>query len=239
MKETSLGDILFLDIETVSGKANFEDLTEEFQSLWAEKTRFQRKEDISPEQFYAERGGIMAEFSKIVCVSVAFIYQGEDGLAIKTKSFYSDNEQELLTEFAELLNQAYSKPWSRLCAHNGKEFDFPVLARRYLINKMQLPTCLQFAGKKPWEIPHLDTMELWKFGDYKHYTSLKLLCAVFGIPSPKDDIDGSQVGPTYWVENDLPRIVKYCEKDTVSLAQVYLAMQGHALISKDQIHFSN
>jgi uncharacterized protein YprB with RNaseH-like and TPR domain len=239
MKENSLGDILFLDIETVSGKAKFGDLSEEFQALWTDKTKFQRKDEVSAEEFYKERGGIMAEFSKIVCISVAFIYQSEDGLALKTKSFFNDDEQVLLSEFAELLSHSYSKPWSRLCAHNGKEFDFPVLARRYLINKMELPLCLQLAGKKPWDIPHIDTMELWKFGDYKHYTSLKLLCAIFGIPSPKDDIDGSMVSSTYWIENDLPRIVKYCEKDTVSLAQVYLSMQGKDLIPQEQIYFSN
>lgn len=239
MKEPAIGDILFLDIETVSGKAAFEELSEEFQQLWSDKTKYQRGDEYSPAEFYDLRGGILAEFSKIVCISVAFVYTSENGLAIRTKSFYGDDEKDLLQDFAHLLDSSYSKPWSRLCAHNGKEFDFPVLARRFLINKLPLPTPLQLAGKKPWEIPHIDTMELWKFGDYKHFTSLKLLCAIFGIPSPKDDIDGSMVSPTYWKENNLERIVKYCEKDTVALVQVYLSLMGQEKIEEDQISSSS
>lgn len=239
MKQPELGDILFLDIETVSGKAKFEELSEEMQGLWAQKTKYQRGEEHSPEDFYAERGGILAEFSKVVCISVALIYRNSDGLAIKTKSFYGDDEAALLNDFAQLLNQSFSSPWSRLCAHNGKEFDFPVLARRMIINRIPLPAALQLAGKKPWEVPHIDTMELWKFGDYKHYTSLKLLCAVLGVPSPKDDIDGSQVSPTYWEEKDLPRIVKYCEKDTVALTQVYLRLHGQESIPSHQIEWEH
>ncbi len=239
MKEVSLGDILFLDIETVSGKKRFEDLSETFQELWTEKTKFQRGDEFSPAEYYEMRGGILAEFSKIVCISVAFLYTNEEGLAIKTKSFYGDDEKEVLQHFSNLLQASYSRPWSRLCAHNGKEFDFPVLARRYLINSLPIPDCLQLSGKKPWEIPHLDTMEMWKFGDYKHYTSLKLLCALFGIPSPKDDIDGSQVSATYWEDKDLPRIVRYCERDTVSLVQVYLSLIGKSIIPKQQIFYSD
>ncbi len=219
MKLNYLQQILFLDIETVSSKAKFNELSEEWQALWADKTRFQRAEDESPADFYPKRAGILAEFGKVVCISCGF-FTNQNGIwEFRVKSFASDDEAEILLQFANLLERM---PNFRLCAHNGKEFDFPYLSRRMIINEVKLPGQLNNAGKKPWEVPHLDTMELWKFGDFKNYTSLKLLAASFGIPSPKDDIDGSMVGPTYWEENDLDRIRVYCEKDVLTLAKVFV-----------------
>ena len=187
----SLENILFLDIETVPEEENFDTLTPEKKELWAQKTQYQRKDEYTPEEFY-DRGGIWAEFGKIICISVGyFVFKG-DIRSFRTTSFYGE-EQKILLDFRSLLNTHFNKSFHLLCAHNGKEFDFPFIARRMILHRIALPYKLNLFGKKPWEIPHLDTMELWKFGDYKHYTSLKLLTNILTIPSPKEDIDGSQV----------------------------------------------
>lgn len=210
--------VLFLDIETVSSEAEFENLSPEWQQLWADKTRFQRQEE-SPEGFYPKRAAILAEFGKVVCISCGFFTLQNGHWEFRIKSFADEDELMLLGQFAQLLERL---PNYRLCAHNGKEFDFPYLSRRMIAHEIKLPGQLNNAGKKPWEVPHIDTMELWKFGDYKNFTSLKLLAAMFGIPSPKDDIDGSMVGSVYWQEKDLNRIRMYCEKDVITLAKVFL-----------------
>ena len=223
-----LEKILFLDIETVPQAGNWEDLTETDQYLWDKKTKMQRKEDFTAEDFYSERGGIMAEFGKIICISVGILEKSEK---LMIKSFSGDDERKLLEEFGEIFNHPKLHDVI-LCAHNGKEFDFPWIARRFLINGMQPPKPFQMFGKKPWEIPHLDTMELWKFGDYKSYISLELLAHVFGIPTPKDDIDGSMVSSIYYIEKDLFRIVQYCEKDVLTLANIFRRMRQEELLER-------
>jgi uncharacterized protein YprB with RNaseH-like and TPR domain len=229
----NLKNILFLDIETVPQEVSFSNLAEEKQELYAQKTQYQRKEDFTPEEFY-ERAGIWAEFGKIVCVSVGF-FDGTDDLTFRLKSFYSEDEVKLLNDFKVLLNNHYNKKHHILCAHNGKEFDFPYLARRMIINNIKLPEKLNLFGKKPWEVPHLDTLEMWKFGDYKHYTSLKLLTNILGIASPKEDIDGSEVAKVYYKDNDLERISKYCENDTLAVAQVYLRFMNLKILEEEQV----
>lgn len=226
-----ISDIYFLDVETVSLHPHFENLTEREQLLWDKKSIYWRKED-SPEQAY-ERAGIYAEFGKIVCISVGIIVQGN----LHIKSFYGDDEKELLKDFASSLDKFSKKHTAKLCAHNGKEFDFPYICRRMLINGIQLPNILQVQMKKPWEVPFLDTLELWRFGDYKNYTSLDLLCEVFNIPTPKENLDGSKVGNTYWEEKDIQKIVLYCENDVVALVQLFLKMSGKTLLPKDNIIF--
>ena len=239
MHQIDLQNILFLDIETVSGKTNFKALTDDMQILWADKTKWQRKEDITPEEFYNNRAGILAEFGKIVCISVGFIHYKDGTKNFRLRSFYNHDEGVLLGEFAEMLKEKYfNHPRQILCGHNAKEFDFPYICRRMLVNSISLPPILQIAGKKPWEILHLDTMELWKFGDYKHYTSIKLLCAIFNIPTPKDDINGSKVSSVYWKENNLERIAKYCEKDVLATAQIFMKFRNESLIQDEQISFS-
>ncbi|NOU61456.1 3'-5' exonuclease [Marinifilum caeruleilacunae] len=224
--------LLFIDIETVSGTEDFEQLSPKLQDLWEKKSNYFRKEDETPADVY-QRAGIYAEFGKIVCISTGMITYKEGGRKFVAKSFYGDDERLLLEEFADMLTRFCSKPYRNLCAHNGKEFDFPYIARRMLINGITLPDILDIAGKKPWEVQFIDTMELWKFGDYKHYTSLALLCEVFNIPTPKDDIDGSMVGEVYWKENDLERIAIYCEKDILATAQLFLRYQGEPLIPEE------
>ncbi len=227
-------NILFLDIETVPEEKNFNQLSEEKQQLYATKTSYQRKDDVTPEEFY-ERAGIWAEFGKIVCISVGYFTNFiATNRAFRVTSFYGD-EKNMLIEFKNLVDNYFNKPEHILCAHNGKEFDFPYIARRMIIHQITLPDKLNLFGKKPWEIPHLDTMELWKFGDYKHFTSLKLLTSILGIPSPKDDIDGSEVGKVYYQENDIKRIVAYCEKDTIAVAQLLLRFNNEPLIESVNI----
>lgn len=227
-------NILFLDIETVPEAENFTDLTKTKQELFALKTQYQRKEDFSPEEFY-DRAGIWAEFGKIVCISVGYFTNFNSGnRAFRVTSFFGD-EIKLLEDFKKLLNNHFNKPQHILCGHNGKEFDFPYIARRMIIHQIELPEKLNLFGKKPWEIPHIDTMELWKFGDYKHFSSLKLLTSILGIPSPKDDIDGSEVGAVFYKEKNIERIVKYCEKDTIAVAQLLLRFNNEPLIEEINI----
>lgn len=229
-----LENILFLDIETVPQHANFSNLDETEKTLYADKTKYLRKDEHTPEAFY-ERAGIWAEFGKIVCISVGYFNTSTDGKRFRTTSFFGDDETKLLNEFKTLLETHFNGRQHLLCAHNGKEFDFPYIARRMIINGVSLPQKLNLFGKKPWEIPHIDTLDLWKFGDYKHYTSLKLLTKILGIPSPKDDIDGSQVRQVYYEDNDIDRIVIYCEKDTVAVAQILLRLRNDRLLDDDEI----
>jgi len=225
LEQYDLQNLLVLDIETVPQYKNFEEVPDNLKKLWDLKTINQRKE-ISADEFY-ERAGIWAEFGKIICISVGIFKSGRQ-TGLRVKSFYSHDEKELLENFADLLN---SQPASLiLVAHNGKEFDFPYLCRRMLIHGIKHPSQLEIAGKKPWEVNHLDTMELWKFGDYKSYTSLNLLTAIFDIPTPKDDMDGSMVGHVYWNENQLERISTYCQKDVVATAQLLRRYRGEELI---------
>lgn len=232
INKLALENILFLDIETVPEQPIFSGLTKAKQDLWEQKSQYQRG-DISAEEFF-ERAGIWAEFGKIICISVGyFTFQG-DIRQFRVTSFYG-NEVKILKDFKNLLISHFSQAKHLLCAHNGKEFDFPYIARRMIINNIELPYKLNLFGKKPWEVPHLDTLELWKFGDYKNYTSLKLLTNVLGIPSPKDDIDGSQVYKVYYEENGLDRIIIYCEKDTIAVAQVFLRLRGEPILDDSEI----
>jgi DNA polymerase elongation subunit (family B) len=238
LQKIDIKSILFLDIETVPEYEKYEDLTSETKSLFAKKTDYQRiNNEISPKEFY-KRAGIWAEFGKIICISVGFFAFENNKQKFRITSFYG-KEKELLNSFKELLNTHFNKPNHLLCAHNGKEFDFPFIARRMIIHKIDLPEKLNLFGKKPWEVPHLDTLELWKFGDYKHYTSLQLLTSILGIPSPKDDINGSDVADVYYKEKDLKRIVRYCEKDTLAIAQLFLRYQNKDILSNNDVVFIN
>ena len=233
LQTIKLEHILFLDIETVPEFENFNDLDEEKKLLWESKTQYQRKDDFTAKQFY-DRAGIWAEFGKIVCISVGFFNFKNKNRSFRLTTFKGE-ERDLLQEFSFLLEEHFSKPQHLLCAHNGKEFDFPFIARRMLIHNLPLPTKLNLFGKKPWEVPHLDTLELWKFGDYKHYTSLKLLTNVLKIPSPKDDISGSDVRDVFYIEKDIARIVDYCEKDVLAIAQVILKLRQENLLQASEV----
>lgn len=230
--KTSKENILFLDIETVPLYKDFKDVPEIEKELFASKTAYKRGEDISAEEFY-NNAGIWAEFGKVVCISVGYFVSQE----LRITSFASKDEKEILIGFKNLLESYFNKPQQLLCGHNAKEFDFPFVARRMIVHGLDLPSKLNLFGKKPWEIPHLDTLELWKFGDYKHYTSLKLLTHLLGVPSPKGDIDGSQVGFVFYEENDLSRIVRYCEQDVLALARVYLRFNNEEIVKDKDVVF--
>ena len=229
-----MNNVLFLDIETVPQKENWSEVPEITKELFSKKTAYQRKEEITPEDFY-ERAGIWAEFGKIICISVAYFTNVTQERNLRVTSFSGDNEKQILIYFKQLLETHFNKPYHVLCAHNGKEFDFPYIARRMIVHQIELPAKLNLFGKKPWEVPHLDTMELWKFGDFKHYSSLQLLTSILGIPSPKDDIDGSEVARTYYKDKNLERIVSYCEKDTIAVAQLLIRFNNENLIEEKEI----
>lgn len=237
LKNVNLQDLLILDIETVSQKASFSELDEEWQELWSKKAGAINNPEINASLVY-ERASIYAEFGKIVCIGLGIFHSVDDQLQLRVKAISNHDEKALLLEFADLLKQHFNKSDSTLVAHNGKEFDFPYICRRMIINGIEIPSVLDLSGKRPWEVKHLDTMELWKFGDYKNYTSLNVLAKCFGIPSPKDDIDGSLVGHTYWQLNDLERISRYCKKDIVTTAQIVLKYKLLGLLSEEQILIS-
>lgn len=231
-----LRDIILLDIETVATTANFESLDERLKVQWSRKASFLRREkDDTDADLFNARAGIYAEFGKIVCIGAGKFIENERGeLILRIKSYSSHDEGELLAEFKNMLDRT-DPVTTRLCAHNGKEFDFPYICRRMLVNGIGLPAVLTLSGKKPWEVLHQDTMEMWKFGDFKHYTSLDLLAALFNIPSSKDGMDGSQVNRVYHEEKALDKIASYCLRDVVVLAQVYLRMLGQPLIEEKNI----
>lgn len=234
LENIQIENLVFLDIETVPQCPSFKDLSETAQKLWEKKSSFFRTEEQTPSDVY-QRAGIYAEFGKIVCISVGLVHTDQGAKKIRLKSFANKDEKQLLNDFNLLLKALSAKKTYSLCAHNGKEFDFPYIARRMLVNGIELPAILDTAGKKPWEVMHVDTLELWKFGDFKHFTSLELLAHIFGIPSPKNDIDGSMVADVYYVENDLPRIATYCEKDVITIIQLILRFKGLPLIPDENI----
>lgn len=231
LEKVKLEKILFLDIETVPQTYAYQDLDEKTKELFNQKNRNAQNDQKSFEMLYNEKGGILSEFGKIICISVGFVQENSLGRTMRLKSFAHDDEETLLKQFKSLIE---ARDYL-LCGHNSKEFDIPYICRRMLVNGISLPPSLDIAGKKPWEINHLDTMELWKFGDYKAYTSLALLCHIFHIPTPKDDISGTDVARVYYEEKDLDRIRIYCEKDVIALIQLFLKMKGDSLISEGNI----
>lgn len=223
-------EILFIDIETVPTAPEYNLLTEAMQAEWTRKSRFVKSttEGVAdPAILFSERAGIFSEFAKIVCIGFGSLNNSEGSWKMRLKALTNDNEHTLLTDFCEVINKFTRRyPDIKFCGHNIKEFDIPFICRRMVINNIPLPGCLQVSGKKPWEVTHIDTMDMWRFGDYKNFTSLSLLAEVLGIPSPKSDMDGSKVSEAYWHDKDLPRIGRYCVQDVLTSARVYLRLKG-------------
>lgn len=233
--KTDISKILFIDIETVPVTDNYNNLSDDFKKFWDKKAAFLIKEEEQTPENIFNRAGIYSEFGKIICISAGYISDVKTK-TFRIKSFYGDDEKQIISDFFNLLDKSYTKNKNYLCAHNGLEFDFPFIARRAVINNIKLADMLNISATKRWENKHfLDTMEMWKFGDYKHYTSLDLLVHLFDIPTPKDDIDGSQVADVYYKENDLQRIVKYCEKDVIAIARLYLRFNNLETIPEENI----
>ena len=236
MQNIRLENMLLIDIETVSEHPTFNGMNDDWKKLWEEKVQRQLPEHVTAEEFYPQRAAVMAEFSKVVCISVGYFKKDGKDIHLRVKSFYGDDEKILLQEFIAALQkmETNNNKWS-FTGHNIKEFDIPFICRRLLINGLSIPLFLDFQNMKPWETNMIDTFQYWRFGDYKHYTSLKLLAAALNVPSPKDDIDGSMVGDVYWKEKNLERIVIYCQKDVVTTANIVLRFKNLPLLAEDDV----
>ncbi len=237
MQQIPLENLFLIDIETVSEKEDFRLLDDTWKELWTEKISKSLPQDATAEEYYPLRAAIFAEFAKVVCISFGYFKKENNEWQLRIKSLYSEKEEEILNPFIATMKQLHSNKQWVFTGHNIKEFDVPFLCRRMLKNGIAIPTYIDFQNMKPWETPVLDTLHLWRFGDYKHYTSLKLLAAVLGVPSPKDDIDGSQVGHVFWKEKDLNRISIYCEKDVATVANIILRFKGLPLLREEQMVF--
>ena len=238
MQNAPLENLFLLDIETVSSQENFNLLEDHWKELWGEKIKRHLSPDSTPEEMYPQRAAIFAEFARVICISFGYFKKEKEQWELRIKSLYGHNEREILEEFSSTINKLSPKNKSWIfTGHNVKEFDVPFLCRRMLANQVLIPGRLNFQNMKPWETPILDTLHMWRFGDYKNYTSLKLLAAVLEVPSPKDDIDGSQVGHVYWKEKDLERIAVYCEKDVLTVGNIMLRFRGLPILKEEQVVF--
>ena len=236
MSQIDIENLFIIDIETVSEKQHFHLLDKEWQELWIQKISKSLPPETTAEEYYPMRAAILAEFAKIACISFGYFKKENNAWQLRIKSICSENEADILNKFIATLNNLYTRHQKWIfTGHNIKEFDIPFLCRRLLVNNLQIPACIDFQNMKPWETPVMDTLHLWRFGDYKHYTSLKLLAATLGVPSPKDDIDGSQVAHVYWNEDQLDRICTYCQKDVIATAQLLRRFRGQDLIPDESI----
>ncbi len=236
LDQVKLENLLFLDIETVAGVRNFDDLNPQLSALWLDRLTKTTPETGDLDQAWTEKAGLQAEFGKIICISVAYLVQNQDQMALRIKSVAGDHETEILSRFLEMAAGFVSRHRAfQFTGHHVREFDIPYICRRCLILGVPLPTFLQFHGLKPWEVPVLDTLQLWRFGDGRHFVSLNLMACVLGIETPKDDISGSQVGRVYWEDHDLDRISAYCRKDVVAVVQILLRMKGLKLLEPEDI----
>ena len=260
MQNIRVENLLVIDIETVPCFPVFDDLAEDWKIRWTEKVQRSLPENVTAPEFYSQRAGVMAEFAKVICISIGYFKKEHAAFQFRIKSFYGDDEKKLLEDFISTVHQMETGNRSKndhsteglqvhplgggggrwnFCGHNIKEFDIPFICRRLLINGLPIPTYLDFQNMKPWETNIVDTFQYWRFGDYKNYTSLKLLAAALGVPSPKDDIDGSMVADVYWKEKNLQRIVTYCQKDVVTTANIILRFKNMSLLVEEQIVIVN
>lgn len=233
-----LSNILFIDIETVGVVAEYSLLDEEMQKLWERKyDQISKPDDLSPQEAFIKRAAIYSEFGKIIVIAIGYLKEiGIDKYELRIRSLQNESEEKLLQEFSTLLNK-FDQQNTILCGHNIKEFDLPYICRRMIVNRIALPEVLNLSGKKPWEVKHIDTMELWSFGDRKNFTSLNLLSQILGIESSKQDIDGSQVHNVFYEEKNLERVATYCKKDVAVTAQLFFRLRGLSLKEEVEIVF--
>lgn len=238
LSHINIYDLIFIDIETVPQHSAHEQLSNSMKELWSTKHSLLKVENESSGEGYLKRAGVYAEFAKIICISIGYFRTEKESKqrTFRVKSFSGDDEKALLQEFVELINKKFDPGRFHFCGHNIREFDIPFICRRMLIQQLKFPDTLDVSGKRPWEMYDVDTLQLWKFGDFKNYTSLKLLAEVLGIPTPKGDIEGKDVCRVYWNENGLNRIVEYCQRDVVTVARLLLRFKGDAqLLNEDDI----
>lgn len=234
-------NLVIIDIETAPEHASFAELNNNWQELWQDKVLKQLPDGVTADEFYPMRAGVMAEFAKVICISIAY-FNKETSMTMRVKSFYGHDEKKILNDFIATINKVagMNSKWC-FAGHNIKEFDIPFICRRLLINQLKIPAYLDFQNMKPWETNIIDTFQYWRFGDYKNYTSLKLLAAAMNVPSPKDDIDGSMVGELYWKGNEaereisLKRIAAYCQKDVIATGNIIMRFKNMPLIDPSDI----
>jgi predicted PolB exonuclease-like 3'-5' exonuclease len=222
---------LVIDIETVPCVKSWNTLPEAMQLHWLKKMEHlvlsdEEKQDAA--FCFENRAGIYAEFGKVICIGLGLFTSNEKKPSkIRLKALYNHDEKALLAEFSNTL-KAFQKINKDLvfCGHNIKEFDIPYLCRRFIIQGLQMPEMMQFGGLKPWQVPLEDTLHLWRFGDYKHYTSLDLLASALDVPSSKTEMDGSEVAERYWKEDQIKEIADYCLQDVYTTSLVYLKLKG-------------
>ena len=237
LSHINIYNLIYIDIETVPQKSSFQQLSETMQSLWAIKHSTLKIENETAEEGYLKRAGVYSEFAKVICISIGFFRVDKDRLRnqFRVKTISGDDEKELLENFLTTIAKSFSEPERfHFCGHNIREFDLPFICRRLLVQGLGLPEILDLSGKRPWEVQDIDTLQLWKFGDFKNYTSLRLLTEILGIPSPKEDIEGKDVCRVYWEEHGLPRIVEYCQRDVVTVARLLLRFKGEKSILADE-----
>jgi len=234
MKDIPIESIIFLDIETVSLFPNLLLADDATKKEWARKI-MKTNPTITPallDDTYKEQAALHPEFSFITCISVGMVKGGK--VYIKNIFGFDHDEERTLEIFCETMQKIIEKMerlQPKLCAHFGKGFDYPFISKRMLVHGMTIPNILDSYGKKPWEITNLDTHEIWKMGGFNS-ASLSAIAHAFGIPSPKDDIDGSQVGHVYWVDSKIDRIATYCAKDVFALINIFRCMQGSPAFSE-------
>ncbi len=230
-------DLFLLDIETVPQFQTYSQLPDDWKLLWDEKLSKTMPENISPEEGYLLRAGILAEFGKIVCISTGYFYENTNKeLCLKIKSISGHDEKALLESFVQINNKIFQHNRQfQYAGHNIREFDIPYICRRMIINHVPLPEYLQLHGAKPWDVRMVDTMQYWKFGDYKNYISLHLLAGVLNVPTSKTDMDGSMVQKVYYEDDNLPKIVNYCQRDVAAVANVLLRFKNMPLLNEENI----
>lgn len=245
----------FVDTETIPGYKDFNDMPEELARMYERKFGHELANN-DPDKFdnfedhYRARAALYPEFGKIVClvIGVIFVDDKDKQEKLKLKTLCGRHEDKLLAEAAPIIDK-----FDSLVGHNSKEFDFPYLCKRFYVHGIQLPQILNIAGKKPWEVSLIDTMELWRFGSFKGSTSLELFAHCLGLPSPKQDMTGADVAKVYYEmfdhmkDGELPfeaesaaiqKIGKYCQGDVVTLANCYRKLKYQSVIASENVIYS-
>ena len=232
-----LKNIVFFDIETAGSHESLDALQEDnplLATLWSKRCeylreKFEENKDLTDEELYLNKAALHPEFNRIVCASFGRIAGDVDSTSMIIKSYSGDDESEILDGIDKVLTK-FNK--MNLCGHNIKRFDIPVMGKRFLINGKKLPKSLMIYDSKPWELPFIDTSDIWSFGAWQEgFASLELIAASLKVPSPKDDIRGEDVHSVFWESSEHSRIAEYCAKDVKVLGDIMLKISGFSTLS--------
>jgi predicted PolB exonuclease-like 3'-5' exonuclease len=226
LRKEAIQNLLYFDVETAALYPTLETMYEEnyrLYHLWMKREEYYKGAypalaDLDSLSIYKQKAGLEPEFSRVVCVSFGTFTEDGDQ---KYVSFSGNDEKEILNKANKVFNNAMAKGW-KLCGHNIKGFDVPCLGKRMIYNGINPSGNLQIWDKKPWEVPYMDTSDIFAFGSWMHqkYLSLDLLTCSLGIDSPKDDMDGSKVNDVFWIDGDFEKIELYCEADVRAVMTV-------------------